>query len=144
MRDPLRSALVLLCAVGLTAGCAEPIAREWISPDRLSYYENGTVYAPNRMTIGSDGTGKADIHYVLTADPTQQENLDRFEIEWEEEGDAVYRLEMACWSSEIMPAPCDSRDFVMVCEEGDDKDYECTGDGDWAGYEFIWERHASD
>ena len=145
MMEPWRPAFALAWAVLFTAACGDPIADEWVSPDHVSYYEQGARYAPNRMTLGSDGTGKADIYYIHNADPAQHANLDQFEIEWEQEGSKSYRLTLDCFSSEIDGPSCDSRSFALDCEEGSDADaLECQSDGGWENYNFLWEHGSSD
>jgi hypothetical protein len=125
----------------LPAGCASAdIVGEWESPEEVSYF--GDTLAPNRMTIGSDNTGKADIHYILTDDPSQTPYLDRFEIDWEQKGDA-FTLTMTCFDSDRLGENCDNQSFVMVCEDAPsegtyDADFACVGDGLWESYSFLW------
>jgi hypothetical protein len=140
----------LAAALGVaTAACAPAVAGEWTSPDSASYYQNGTVYAPNHMTVGSDGTGKAEVSYLLNADPLQLVHVDRFEIDWSEEGSSAFGLAMSCFESDV-ESPCSSHDFAMRCDVGSGESgsqassLSCTGDGMWTDYLFEWQAVVSE
>ena len=133
------SAACLVCALGAVGlgGCASPLVGEWTSP--------GSWSNPNRMTIGSDGTGKATINYVLTADPQQAAHLDRFEIEWSDVSKTKFDLTMSCYESDIPGSPCPDQDFTMRCDASGQSSgsqagsLTCSGDGAWETYAFAWE-----
>jgi hypothetical protein len=114
---------------------------EWQTPESSSYY--GESYQPNRMTVGSDGTGRAEIAYVLTADPSVRR--DRFEIEWQEQGEATFELTMDCFDAGQGESGAEAHDFTMICEaEGGGQGEQtstlsCSGDGAWTDYDFAWE-----
>jgi hypothetical protein len=129
----------------LAAGCSPAIVGEWQTPVALSYYQNGTVNHPNRLTTGSDGTGKADLYFLLTADPEQLIHLARFEVSWEEVGDTTFELAMACFQADPAAPDASSQAFTMSCQAtiapSDDQpdSMACTGDGAWTDYSFVWE-----
>jgi hypothetical protein len=117
---------------------------EWQTPVASSYYENGTVNQPNRLTTGSDGTGKADLFFLLTADPAQLLHLSRFEVSWEELGDTRFELAMSCFQPDPTAPDAASQDFTMSCEvtvapEDQADTMACSGDGAWTDYAFVWE-----
>jgi hypothetical protein len=134
-------ALSGLLAVGLV-GCAPAIAGTWVTPDSSSYFQNGTLYAPNRLTIGSDGTGRATIHFVLVADPSTLHS-EVFEVDWSERTSSAFTLTLACVQSDV-PGGCNGHDFTMSCDitlssDNDPSGMTCSGDGAWSNYDFPWQ-----
>lgn len=139
-----RARLLVASACLLSAvGCDAEIVGEWKSPDASSWW-NGS-YLPNRLTIGSDGTGKADVYYAWTDAPSQDVHLDRFEVSWEEVGDYSYELAMSCFELDPDATSIAQHDFTMSCDATSSPDrtqaasLACTGDGAWVDYGFGWE-----
>ena len=129
-----------MLAAGLV-GCAPAITGTWVTPDSSSYF-NGTIYAPNRLTIGSDGTGRATIHFVLVADPSTLHS-EIFEVDWSERTSSAYTLTLTCVQSDV-PGGCNGHDFTMSCDINLSSDNQptamtCSGDGAWSNYDFPWQ-----
>jgi hypothetical protein len=134
----------LACLLGAVGGwgCAAPIVGEWTAP--------GTSGHDNRMTVGSDDTGKATIYYFLADDPGRTTHLDRFEIEWSEVSDDRFDLTMSCYDSDVAGSPCPDQSFVMSCNasgltsSSQAGALDCSGDANWDGYTFSWKAVTED
>jgi hypothetical protein len=124
--------LALVLALAL-AGCAPAIAGRWESPG-----------GSDTMTIGSDGTGKATMHFTFTGSSDQTVHVDQYELDWSEAGSSSYSLSMSCFQSDIDPSQWSAQDFTMACDATAAADgsqassLDCTGDGVWAGNTFTW------
>jgi hypothetical protein len=118
------------------AGCSSPLTGSWIERD------DANEDTRNAMTIGSDQTGKATLHY-LTENTGSTPLEDTFEIEWEEVGGGEFELAMTCVAStQFGSAPCSPNDFVMTCGLGgkSDNELDCDGSDPWQLYTFAWEK----
>lgn len=126
-------ALALMVAL---LGCSEPITGRWkqvnAEPPR------------NSMTVGSDGTGMAELVYLLTQTGDAIQN-DLFEFDWDNDGDDAYLLSMVCIESsagEFQP-DCSDHDFTMSCAMDGSSEMSCEGDHAWEDYTLEWERDGS-
>ena len=135
-RAPTALALGLLASA---SACSPAISGEWSSSESTSYF-NG-VYAPNRLTLGHDGTGRATINFFFSADPAGGAHGDSFEVLWTELSPTSFELAMSCFGTDV-GSDCSDRDFTMSCALASEDAAEmlCTGDGFWSEYGFQWAR----
>ncbi|MBI4951668.1 MAG: hypothetical protein HY908_06515 [Myxococcales bacterium] len=118
------------------AGCKPAITGSW----KLDTDEETT------LTVGSDGTGRADLLYVV--DNGSQLYEDKFEVDWTEVTSSRFTLTLVCFES-TRNAPCDPASFEMTCESSsvresngtDTKKLACEAAGFWETYPFDWSRH---
>jgi hypothetical protein len=113
------------------AGCASPIAGDWVSIDKLG---NGQF---NKLSAGSDGTSDALIWATHPGDP----NWVKFHFTgtWQESS-AQFGFQMHCDSG-----PCTNADFRMDCEVIDESNGEvnkldCKANQKWEKYPFHWQQ----
>ena len=124
-------------ALVVLAACNQPILGAWKSGDQTSYY-NG-VYAPNRLTLGSDQTGEAIIRYTVNCDPTV--HSDQFEVTWTANTVTSYTLKLSCVVLDGNATACHDQDFVMTCilpDGGTVTTFTCKGGGVFEQYPFNW------
>lgn len=125
---------ILASAVVLLGGCGD-ITGSW---ERRDWETDETR---NTMTLGSDETGMATIHYVLTESPGTWYQ-DEFEIDWEEISSDEYDLQMTCIASSRIGEPCGDDSFTMSCEINQQADeLDCTATNQWTDYVFEWDKH---
>lgn len=136
----MRRAACLVAVASLAgSGCAGPIGGEWLSASVTQGADGGMHQ--NRLTIGSDGTGLAVIHFFFTDDPAQAGHTDQFEVAWTAVTDTQFELDLVCFDFDGTAA-CSDEDFTMTCDlESPEADVlVCSGDKIWTDYPFQWDR----
>jgi len=125
--------VAMVCFALCASGCGD-ITGKW---ERRDWKDDDTR---NVMTLGSDETGSATIHYVLTEAPDTWYQ-DEFEIDWTERSGEQYDLELVCFASTRTSGSCDGDDFTMSCDlSSSASKLDCTGSDEWTGYEFEWDK----
>lgn len=100
----------------------DPLIGDWQSTERVGG-EN------NEMEIDSDLEGEATIYFYIG----DEAYFADFDVVAFDTGSGRYELEFECEGA------CSELDFFARCTlDGDE--LECSGDGPWSEYEFVWER----